>query len=255
MSNPRAYVHPLRILAVRRYSAYPARKLDYLFHCARRQRIILFSTPKCASSTLKRFVQLIAVDGDESKLPKDVHDKAHSPLCGFLALDEPLSVIFESNRYFRFCFVRNPYTRVLSCYLDKIAGRNRARFLPKLGFAPEREVTLMEFLQRLAGRKRLLHLNPHWAPQSFLIRPDRIHYHFIGRFEHLREHLHLLATTLGYEDLIANPDHVAVRPHRTDANERVSRYIGPKEADLIRRIYRDDFLTFGYSFDPRFSLA
>ncbi|HHN73470.1 MAG TPA: hypothetical protein ENK13_05220, partial [Thermopetrobacter sp.] len=192
---------------------------------------------------------------DETRLAENVHDKTRSPLCGFLALQEPLSVIFESDVYFRFCFVRNPYTRVLSCYLDKIAGRRRARFLPKLGFAPEQDVTLGEFLERLAACRRLLRLNPHWAPQSFLIRPDRIRYHFIGRFEHLESHLRLLAATLGYEHLLADPDRVAVRPHRTDAGERVREYIGGREAALIQRVYRDDFLTFGYSLDPRFCTA
>ncbi len=244
----------MRKLAARRYSSYPVRKLDYLFHCAPEQRIILFSTPKCAGSTLKRFVQMIAVNGDVGRLPENVHDKSKSPLRGFLELREPLSAVFESDDWFRFCFVRNPFTRVLSCYLDKIVGRTRTRYLPKLGFNAEEEVSLERFLLRLRKR-RLLHLNPHWAPQSYLIRPDTIRYHFIGRFEHLQTHLSLLAKTLGYAHLIESPERVTERPHRTDAGQRVRQFIGPRETALIREIYRGDFLTFGYPQDPRFCHA
>jgi len=177
-----------RKLTIRKYSSYNIRKLDYLFHCSRRKNIILFSNPKAAGSTLKRLLQLIETDGDENRIPENVHTRNGLLYAAFLELGDSFQNIFESDKYFRFCFVRNPYTRILSCYLDKIRGRNRARYLSKLGVDGKRELTLTEFLQLLQSRRNL-YKNPHWAPQSYLIRPDTIRYSFIGRFEHLHEHL------------------------------------------------------------------
>lgn len=238
----------VRRILLRRYSSYDMRKLDYLFHCSRSKRIILFSNPKSAGSTLKRLVQLIETGGDESRIPENVHDKERSPLCGFLELEDSFRNIFESDRYFRFCFVRNPYTRILSCYLDKICGEKRARYLSKLSVDRDRALSLVEFLQLLRDRRNL-HRNPHWAPQSYLIRPDTIRYSFIGRFEHLHEHLRALTERLGCEHFMERMSGISVTHHRTGAGDRVRKFIGPEEAHLIREIYDRDFTFFAYPRD------
>ncbi len=238
-----------RRILLKRYSSYKMRKLDYLFHCSRSKGIILFSNPKSAGSTLKRLVQLIETDGDESRIPENVHDKEHSPLCGFLELGDSFRNIFESDKYFRFCFVRNPYTKILSCYLDKICGEKRARYLSKLGVEGKNELSLAEFL-RLLRNRRNLYRNPHWAPQSYLIRPDTIRYSFIGRFEHLHDHLQALTRRLGCEHFMERMSGISVTHHRTGAGERVRKFIGPEEARLIREIYDRDFTFFAYPRDP-----
>lgn len=38
-------------------------------------------------------------------------------------------------------------------------------------------------------------------------------------------------------------------PARTDAESKIKGYLGPREADLIYEIYRQDFELFGYSRD------
>ncbi len=237
-----------KMILLRKYSSYKPKKLDYLFHCSRKKRVILFSNPKSAGSTLKRLVQLLEMDGDRSKIPENVHDKKNSPLCGILDLEDSLHDILVSDKYFRFCFVRNPYTRILSCYLDKICGERRSRYLSKLGVADRDSLTLEEFLHLLRNRRNLLR-NPHWAPQSYLICPDRIRYSFIGRFEHLERHLEALTRRLGCEHFIKEMETISVRNHGTGAGDRVKQYIGPTEARLIREIYDRDFTFFAYPRD------
>jgi len=209
-----------RAILLRRYSSYKMRKLDYLFHCSRSKRVILFSNPKSAGSTLKRLVQLIETNGDESRIPENVHDKERSPLCG------------------------------LSCYLDKICGEKRTRYLSKLGVEEKNELSLAEFL-RLLRNQRNLYRNPHWAPQSYLIRPDTIRYSFIGRFEYLHDHLRALTERLGCEHFMERMSGISVTHHRTGAGERVRKFIGPREASLIREIYDRDFTYFAYPRDPQ----
>jgi len=236
----------LRKLAARQYVRYKVEKFDYLYHCALRQGIILFSMPKCAGSTLKRIVQLLEVGGDSSRLPANVHDKQASPLCGFLEAPGPVSRYFVGDDFFRFFFVRNPYTRILSCYLDKFENDATGRFARKLGFRPGDAISFKAFLEKLQD-DRLLHLNPHWAPQFYLASPDRIEYHFIGKFENLQSDIRAVLQQIDPEGIHRELLNVSERPHQTGAASRIADYYGAEEARLVREIYREDFSSFSYS--------
>ena len=183
----------------------------------------------------------------ESSQGLNFYEKEHL-VCGFLGLDDSFESIFRGDKYFRFCFVRNPFTRVLSCYLDKFYGERRRHYLSKIGVNDRDEISFREFLLRLKY-SRNLYRNPHWAPQSYLIRPDTIKYNFIGRFEHLQDHLHALTLRLGYEHFMGQMNDIAVTHHRTKAGEQVRKFIGEEEARLILEIYDRDFVYFSYPRD------
>ncbi len=235
-------------IAIKKYSSYKLKRLDHLFHCGRKSKVILFSTPKVASSTLKRLLNMIEAEASGEFHVQEETLKNESSVCGFLGLDDSFETIFRGDKYFRFCFVRNPYTRTLSCYLDKFFGKRRKHYLSKVGVHDRDEISFREFLLRLKNRRNL-HRNPHWAPQSYLIRPDTIRYDFIGRFEHLHDHLHVLTSRLDCEHFMERMDDIAVMHHRTGAGERVRKFIGEEEARLIREIYDRDFVYFAYPRD------
>ena len=75
--------------------------------------------------------------------------------------------------YFRFAFVRNPYHRIVSAYLDKIASGRRPRHRRLLGFGPNEQVTFLDFLRRISEQE-IDAMNRHWRPQSALISPKCI---------------------------------------------------------------------------------
>jgi hypothetical protein len=226
---------------------YAARVVDYLCNIGMRRSFLYFETPKVACSSIKRTLQILE-RAQGKALADDVHEKAASPLKGALSSGLSYHEIFESPRLFRFAFVRNPYCRILSCYLDKIVANETARPIHyrDLGFSQQSVVSFKEFLlgvERVDESRR----NSHWKSQAGLINDRRVHYHYIGRFEHLRRDLGYALQLLGVEEGDAAIQEIS--PHRTDAQARVKEFFGETEIALVQRIYKLDFLRYGYSFE------
>ena len=216
---------------------------NYLVNFSLRYRYIYVENPKVACTTIKRILQVAEVDGDLSKLSEDVHDRWKSPLPEIRNVPEDFQKLYEDPKTFLFCFVRNPYTRALSCYLDKFV-KNRETFshmLWDLGAPAGERLTFIDFLEIVKDqpdRDR----NPHWISQSYLLQPDKLKYDFIGRFESVEEDIgrifkKLEFTQKGWEKRAG---------HATSANKLVQEYYGPKEIELVQEVYEQDFKSFGY---------
>lgn len=227
-----------------KYFDYEPHRLNYLAHISMRLNAIYMETPKVGCSTIKRCLQAIEAEG-KCPVPDDVHDRLASPLFSPGNSGEPITVLFGSDDYFRFSFVRNPFTRALSAYLDKIAGGQweRDRRLPLLGFKPTDDVTFTEFLHRVADQPDHLR-DIHWMSQFGILRPDRVKYHFIGRFERFKDDMEFL---LGKINGSAKPSGKAVNWHATNASKKLKQYYGSEEIAVVRAIYANDFWHFGYS--------
>jgi hypothetical protein len=134
--------------------------------------------------------------------------------------------------HYRFAFVRNPYTRAVSAYLEKITTGEK--HLHGVGA----DASLRAFLERLATIPPS-HMNRHWRPQSALI-STKVRLNFLGRFENFAADFATVRSALGVRE------EVTFAPHRTDAAEHLS-LIGPREKALIDAIYAEDFARFGYA--------
>lgn len=148
---------------------------------------------------------------------------------------------------FVFTFVRNPYARVLSAYLDKITGtRDHAVWGPfaqrhRLG---EDEISFVEFL-RLIATERPETMDMHWRPQSQIIGADLVPYNFVGTMETFTaDFAHVIHTLFGPDATIE-----VFAPHRTQASERLRQYYGAEERAIVEDLYRDDFAALGYAAD------
>jgi dermatan 4-sulfotransferase 1 len=144
--------------------------------------------------------------------------------------------------YFKFTFVRNPYTRVLAAYLDKIvsneAGKRDmvAKFLNK---SADSEISFNDFLDYLENGG--IEHNAHWARQRDLLSIPIDEFNFIGRTENLTEHLNYVLSII-FE---TNQAIVSVREHATSSTRTI------KELDTVAKariykIYEVDFENFGY---------
>jgi hypothetical protein len=218
---------------------------EYLCHWSPRIGSIYVETPKAACTTIKRLLQ-VAELGPERRgdLPEDVHARETSPLLspgqdpeGFVtALLDPATLCFA--------FVRNPYSRALSCWLDKMVANEfeRARMAPMLGLDPDRPPSLADFLAAVSDQPEA-ERDPHWASQTHLLNPNGIRYAYIGRFEHFRAEFTRVCRHLGIE---AKARDMPRTWHATGANRKVRTHIGETEAAMIRTIYEADFRNFGY---------
>ena len=154
----------------------------------------------------------------------------------------------NAGRDFVFTFVRNPFARMLSAYLNKIVhhrdpsvwGRFAARH--GLGDAP---LPFREFLE-LVARTPPAQMDMHWRPQSHTVAPHAVAYDFVGSMERFEEDLGLVLTRIFGRDL---PVHEHA-PHRTGSTDQLAEYYGAEEIDSVRRICAVDFRELGYSTDP-----
>jgi hypothetical protein len=227
------------------YFAYKAQTANYLVNVSERHGLVYVETPKVGCTAIKRFLQEIEADPG-TELPQNVHDKPNSPLKSPNNSQYSVDEILGSLRFTRFSFVRNPYSRVVSAYLDKIVTNQweKERRLPPLGYDPNDEVEFIDFLKSISQYPPQ-RMDIHWMPQYTILRPDRINYEYLGRFEDFTESFRYLVE----QYLPTHLDRVPTKnlaKHRTNADTRVEELIGPNEDALIRQIYEQDFKTFEY---------
>lgn len=214
---------------------------NYHINISERHRYIYFEVPKTGCSTVKATLQQLELLDSDRNPPANVHDRAASPLLCPSDLKSSFARILGDGSYFRFAFVRNPYTRALSCYLNKFIGNaaERQRLAPQLGLDPAGNIEFRHVLQRIAEQPTS-RMDGHWAPQADLLAPDLIQYDFIGRFEGLDNDLRDVLNRLG----------VTIEPERrgytSNANRRTEEFYDGASVDLVQSIYRCDFEIFEY---------
>ncbi len=147
--------------------------------------------------------------------------------------------------YFKFVFVRCPYDRVLSAYLHKIGSdeRKRKSYMKK---APELfrkygpQPSFREFCLYLESGG--LYDNKHWIPQRSLMAIPPSEYDFIGKIENMDEDLKTVSQNISSLE----GRRISRSGPYTGASGKLARYYDKETAAVIRRVYREDFESFGY---------
>jgi hypothetical protein len=240
-------------MSIERFFTYPTETIDYVVNVSEKYRYMYLANLKVASSSILRVLQLAEVDGDISRIPESPHDRAGSPIPSHVAAPTPLNEVMESEAFFKFTYVRNPYTRALSAYLDKVLrdDSERVRLLPSIGLPAGSEPTFLEFLKAIQAQRDSWR-DIHWVTQSRLIQINNINYNFVGRFESFVTTFPVVLELLGIEQTLLGK--AGTPPNKTSAGDRLREFIGPKERELIIAIYEADFVNFRYSLDPRVAL-
>lgn len=205
---------------------------------------VYFRIPKAANSTvISTLYANVSSDGDlEASAAKRAFTRASNLNRREL---ERLS-----RDHFLFTFVRDPFSRLASAYLDKVVAARgtmagKRAVAAYLGVPVDAEISFLDFCRFLnAGG---LYSNPHWYPQGDFI-PCGVHrLDFVGRVERLEKDLPALTHKL----FGASAQGVIEwAPHRTSANDKLVQLYCAESIDIVRRIYNADFHLFGYSREP-----
>ncbi|MEM6769141.1 MAG: sulfotransferase family protein [Bacteroidota bacterium] len=160
----------------------------------------------------------------------------------------------QENQPYTFCFVRNPYTRLLSGYLDKVVGNQaqKANILEAMGKAdqPDLDISFATFI-RVVCEMPVEQQDAHWRVLYYQTFQEGLEFNFIGRFENLEADLRKVAKDLGIEQYI--DEHTfskagtTSRHHATNAGSQLQDYYTPELCALVRKGFAKDFAHFGYA--------
>ena len=227
--------------------------VNYLINISDKYQFVYVETPKVACSSIKKTLQKIELNESKTQLPINPHNKKKSPLQAPYDLTIwRMKKALTSREYFRFSFVRNPYSRVLSAYLNKVgnpAERERLFFRNQLELTSNEELSFLDFL-KIILQQTPDKMDIHWCPQSDLLGYAKIKYDFIGRFENFNEDFQFVIAKILEKEPHKIKDIIAVdQTHQTNANNYLGEYLTKEAQSLIQKIYQKDFENFGYSYE------
>lgn len=244
-------------------SAYPPlfkRQMDTNTYFSPCHRLLYVATPKVACTSLKWwFAEIlgvqVAIEIAKISLESDpelvIHDTFARVAPEYTGANEPgLIEALTSPDYFRFCVVRNPFTRVFSAWQSKwllrepLQGDAYPYAVGELAIESREDIrTAFEaFLRVVATVDDPSRHDVHVAPQWALLEPQRVSYQVVGQIEEPSAVLQALSTHLGpgfRNPLSGGRANESLLPYTGE-------WISEEAANLIRIIYARDFELFGY---------
>lgn len=160
----------------------------------------------------------------------------------------PLSEVWRFGRYYSFTIVRNPYSRLLSAFLDKVASSD-PKYTRFSGFGNPTREGFRAFVADVANGA--LHDNRHWWPQVDLLYKKPEQFSFIGKLENVASDMEKVLGDIGLprDALLDLRSPHLMSTHSTSAAKKLEIYYDEELRSIVHAIYRNDFDAFGY--DPR----
>ncbi len=227
----------------------PWENFIYSVHISLKNKYIYVETPKAGCSTVKHTLIRAELEDPEFSYaePRLMHERPLSPLLTPLQLGD-FSRYFASDGFFKFCFVRNPYERLLSGYLDKITRPTEQRtwLAQKIGLRNEidHEMTFAEFVSVICGQHPR-EMDNHWRPQYYQTFQGKMKYSFVGRAETLLDDFRFVGNEIGID--IDQYLRVETR-HAQRSKSKLAKYYDVDLQEMVAEKYRLDFETFGYEY-------
>lgn len=238
------------LTVISKYLKYVTREeFDYDINISLKNKYIYVETPKVGCSTIKDTLQRMEIEYPEFVREnfEDIHYRDMSPLLKpsqTLCFDRMLN----NPEFFVFCFARNPYTRLLSSYLDKIVrGRPHKRsILVAMGLDSSDlsiNITFREFVDVVCNMD-ISHMDPHWRIQYYQTFQDQINYDFIGKFESFQRDCAYVFNKLNvnYNEYF----HSELR-HATNSSMLLNKYYDKELRSKVFQKYLVDFEFFNYA--------
>ncbi len=235
----------------KKYSKYHGLQLfNYSFHVSLRHRYIYAEVPKCACSPVKLTLQRYELDQPDyfPGTLENIHYRDQSPLLCPKQVNY-FNQLLHSPEWFKFCIVRNPYTRLLSCYRDKICRHSpfQRKVIDALVRAGCKKThkdipSFSEFIHAIE-QQSILEMDPHWKPAFYMSVQDEINYNFVGKFESLETDMQYICKQIGCAFPVYWPNKKLREGGTEDFMETVYTTQLKKRVALI---YQVDFDCFGY---------
>lgn len=238
-----------------RLGAYlPRNQVNKSILISLKNRFAYFRIPKVANSSLKHLIYRMESYPAGSEPRADMtHDINYGPVVrpAMLGFDSELfQEVLYSDTFFRFTFVRNPYAKALSNYLDRYMAKNSTvrKHVNRVALGEgwlkrENETvpfkTYLHCVSKMDTRRMEIHISPQRAQCLW----DVVDFSFIGSFESLADDVLVVANTIWGENDV---ELGFQSPSRTNAATKLMENYDEEGLDLINSIYAQDFEAFSY---------
>ena len=243
------YLRPEEVTQRLRYSTFISIPKRYMY----------FEVPKAACTKMKELlwrlengppIQLLAGNLYETRREMFIHDRKNVPLPSLVDLDEKTQrEVLESPDFLRMTFVRNPYTRLISAWKNKVMlcepGYEKVYAEIKGDLPPFHKkslITFDEFVEYIATRCDLRTGNLHWRRQCDHIFYSALNFSFVGKIERMAEGL------LRFEQHLGLPRAFVADARNVSRGSEGEGY-NTSLADKVYSLYREDFEKFDYARD------
>lgn len=232
----------------------PLRQIDKAILISLKNRFAYLRIPKVANSSIKHLVYRMESFHPKIEIRDNlIHDVHYGPVLrpSMLGFQSPLlrDALFSED-FFRFTFVRNPYAKALSNYLDRYMAKhgtvrravNRVALSQSWITDEEQEVSFSIYLRSVAlmdPRKMDIHI----SPQSTQSLSGLVPIDFVGALETIEDDLQTVAKKIWKVD---NVDLGFQSPSRTDAGSKLMQAYTLEDLEVVNRLYASDFVTYGY---------
>ena len=132
-----------------------------------------------------------------------------------------------------FTFVRNPYQRILSSYINKVLEHS-GEFLPFLSMGINQSTTFLEFCSIIKDFNPEL-LNDHIKPQCLIV-PDCMN--FVGKIENIKK---------DWSKLKSKVSGLTELDIQMNKSKTVDNLLCKDSINIINQIYSNDFERFNYN--------
>lgn len=154
----------------------------------------------------------------------------------------------EFKNYFKFAFVRNPWDRIVSCYIDKVLypPKNYRQLFSEYSWYRS-DLSFEEFVKRISLTPDK-YADQHFKSQhSFLTdHAGQLAVDYIGKFEHITQDMKYVFEKIGVAPIEI--------PHVNKAKVKTkhyTEYYDHQTQKLIAERYKKDIELFGYSFEQK----
>ena len=141
----------------------------------------------------------------------------------------------EKKSKFKFTFVRNPYTRLLSCWNGWVRKKDNSRLYKIEGIY--KGMSFSEFVHIVKDIPNEL-CDQHFAPMTTIL--DNIELDFVGKLENMNQDWKELSNTIPIPKEVLHIEN-------TRTNDRMKSFYNDELFEIVRKRYASDFEMFNYN--------
>jgi len=218
------------------YRGLRGKPLDPIKYCVSDKiRLAYIVNSKAGCSAIKQSLMASSGDNVNGDNYWDVHKVGVEKGYVKAALSE------SEKQYYFFTFVRSPFSRMASLYLNKFCNQQNISqrgfgYSKYLGGVLDRNDSFESFLTKVSKIPDVL-CDRHFKPQAYLINQEAIKIDYIGKFENFNEDYTALSERFGLRELnVINQS----------ASYNLRDLYTQKTLDLVAARYAEDIEQFGY---------